>query len=154
VPPTEKACGRCGIIKDMGEFHVANNRRDGRQVWCKPCVSETTLARHKGDPAGHARRVREYYHRHPARRADAHLRWRLGIPAGTYDRMLAEQDGKCAICGTDKAGGNGKRLSVDHNADTGAVRGLLCSSCNNGLGRFAHDADRLNTAADYIKKYS
>lgn len=47
-----------------------------------------------------------------------------------YDRMFEYQHGRCAICGTEEAGGNSTRLRVDHCHISGLVRGLLCDRCN------------------------
>lgn len=51
-----------------------------------------------------------------------------------YDRLHAHQDGKCYICGQPEPV-KGRRLSVDHNHETGEIRGLLCSRCNPILGK-------------------
>jgi recombination endonuclease VII len=60
-----------------------------------------------------------------------YLKYRYGLSKEDYERMLDEQGGVCAICGSapDK-----QRLSVDHNHGTGKVRGLLCHKCNLALG--------------------
>ena len=42
--PTEKRCGACGLPKPVDEFHAANTKADGRQSWCKECL--TTRNRH------------------------------------------------------------------------------------------------------------
>lgn len=55
-----------------------------------------------------------------------------GITPEDYDRMDAEQDGKCAACARPPLK---YRLAVDHNHDTGKVRGLLCVPCNRALWR-------------------
>ena len=52
-----------------------------------------------------------------------------GITLEDYDLMLIEQEGKCAVCGSDDPKGKG-RFHVDHDHDTGKVRGLLCHYCN------------------------
>lgn len=67
-----------------------------------------------------------------------------GIDTAEYDRLLAVQGGKCAICGRKPTGR--MRLAVDHDHKTGAVRGLLCSgdpSCNHSLLGGAHDDPRM-----------
>lgn len=74
-----------------------------------------------------------------------------GITAEDYARMLQDQGGKCAIC--DKKPVK-RRLSVDHNHKTGAVRGLLCTRCNHKLlGSANEDVTILRRAADYLEKY-
>jgi hypothetical protein len=78
-----------------------------------------------------------------------HMRRKFGLTIAQIDAMLERQGGKCAICRTDTPGGRG-RFHVDHCHATGRVRGLLCSDCNLGLGRFKDDTELLQTAADYI----
>ena len=58
-----------------------------------------------------------------------------GITLETYNRMLEEQDGVCALCGRDNGS---RRLCVDHDhsfepGDPASVRGLLCGICNKRL---------------------
>jgi hypothetical protein len=52
--------------------------------------------------------------------------------------LLAFQDHKCALCRTDAHGG--VNWAVDHDHETGEVRGLLCLRCNVGLGYFEKTA--------------
>jgi len=65
-----------------------------------------------------------------------------------------KQNGKCAICKkpeTRKTGNKIRELSIDHCHKTGKVRGLLCDSCNNGLGRFKDSVKLLESALKYLK---
>lgn len=54
----------------------------------------------------------------------------LGVTDAEYAAMLERQGGGCAICGTTP---KTRRLNVDHDHKTGAVRGLLCHRCNRAL---------------------
>jgi hypothetical protein len=87
------------------------------------------------------------------RKFDENLRAKYGVTTEDYQRMLAAQDGRCAICGTNEPKGRGKRLHVDHCHTGGQVRGLLCVNCNNGLGNFADDPARLAAAVSYLGKW-
>ena len=68
---------------------------------------------------------------------------RYGITQDDYEQMLERQDHKCAMCGSlDPCMGGrhpvacerNRNFHVDHDHETGKVRGLLCSGCNQKLG--------------------
>lgn len=69
--------------------------------------------------------------------------------------MQDEQGGRCAACGRPETSlgnhGKVKRLAVDHNHETGEVRGLLCLSCNVALGLVDDDVNRLLALAEYLR---
>ena len=69
-----------------------------------------------------------------------------------YKKLLIQQKNKCAICGKHKSLQK-CNLNIDHNHKTGKVRGLLCNSCNLGLGSFQDSSILLNRAAKYINKW-
>lgn len=73
--------------------------------------------------------------------------------AHRYAEYLQLQDGRCAICGTGEPGGtrlHGNRFALDHDHDTGLVRGLLCHRCNVGLG-YLNTPELLAAAAEYLR---
>lgn len=76
-----------------------------------------------------------------------------GISSADYRALLRAQKGVCALCGKKRFGWlKGKReLAIDHDHETGKVRGLLCGDCNTALGRFGEDPARLRAAADYLE---
>lgn len=84
----------------------------------------------------------------------ARLRHRYGIEVAEYDRLLAQQGGRCAICKEPSGGGRSKphhkRLCVDHDHDSGRVRGLLCDSCNLAIG-YAGTIEVLLAAVEYLR---
>jgi hypothetical protein len=67
-----------------------------------------------------------------------------------YGTLLAAQGGICAICGGPPTG-MGKSYHVDHDHETGIVRGLLCSNCNTALGLLGDDPSRLAAAIRYLQ---
>jgi hypothetical protein len=73
-----------------------------------------------------------------------------GIEPGEYERMYEEQGGVCFICR--RANGRTKRLAVDHDHDTGLVRGLLCGPCNKFVGYVRNSADAFRRGAAYLDR--
>lgn len=96
------------------------------------------------------REFRSRPHAQLARR-DLVLRSTYGISLAEYDDMLESQSGSCAICSTTPEE-NGRRLDVDHCHETGRVRGLLCASCNLGIGKFKDNPSLLAEAIKYLVK--
>jgi hypothetical protein len=77
---------------------------------------------------------------------------RYGITQEQFDAMLEHQGNRCAICRTDTpCPTSGKTWHIDHDHETGRVRGLLCNSCNRGIGQLGDDPDRLESAARYLR---
>lgn len=74
---------------------------------------------------------------------------RYGLTEEDYDRLVASQDGACAICRREPP--EGTNLAVDHSHADGRVRGLLCGPCNVGLGMFRDDPALLRAAIDYLR---
>lgn len=78
-----------------------------------------------------------------------------GIEHDSVKEMFKQQDGKCAICGSEGFILNPKqelKLVVDHCHKSGKVRGMLCHNCNRALGLFKDSVESLNKAIDYLNK--
>lgn len=71
-----------------------------------------------------------------------------------YGNLKKLQGGGCSVCGAEKFDENGGRLAIDHNHQTGEVRGLLCRNCNAGLGLFRDDPFLLRMAIIYLCRES
>jgi len=67
-----------------------------------------------------------------------------------FQEMYAKQGGCCAICKHPPTSGRGNTLHVDHDHETGKVRGLLCHSCNTSLGGFRDSQSVLWAAIEYL----
>ncbi len=113
-------CQKCGETKPRDAFYSLRHTTAPRRP-CKACILQDKRARYAaqdGDRVSHAQVLREKYHLTPAE----------------YERMLVAQGGRCAICRqpetTRGRSGAPRRLAVDHDHRTGAVRNLLCHRCN------------------------
>jgi hypothetical protein len=71
-----------------------------------------------------------------------------GLSDADYQALLLRQGGVCGIC---KRKPGKRRLCVDHDHETGQVRGLLCGRCNSGLGFYGDDARLTRRAAAYLE---
>lgn len=72
------------------------------------------------------------------RRETSRLKHRYNLSKEDWDRMFEKQNGCCAICGKHQSE-FAKTLGIDHNHQTGKIRGLLCYNCNRALGLFYTD---------------
>ncbi len=90
------------------------------------------------------------------------LKSQYGLTVEDYDKMLEKQNGVCAICKqeetyiTYRSRKSGRmtlsRLCIDHNHNTGQIRGLLCRRCNHGLGSFEDSVELFKNAIAYLRK--
>ena len=117
-----KACTVCKEVKPLTEFTLIRKDYSNK---CKPCMTD-------------------------------YVRWvnieRIhGVNKDEYFEMLKAQNGVCAICY--RTNRNSERyLSVDHDHETGKIRGLLCITCNAMLGN-AYDTEAiLFSGIDYLRQ--
>lgn len=81
-------------------------------------------------------------------RRDYDWQYRYGLSPEQYFELFQQQEGKCKICGKELPAG--KYLSVDHNKETGEIRGLLCPQCNTLLGMANDNTEILEAAIQYL----
>ena len=89
------------------------------------------------------------YWKNPTAERERHLVRKYGVTLTDYASMLASQDGECAVCGKKQE----RAFDVDHDHATGAVRGLLCTSCNRMIGHSGDSPERLRSAAAYLESF-
>jgi hypothetical protein len=137
-----KVCKTCNTEKEVEEFSKGKGYKDGIRPHCIECRREYEV---------------ESYHKHKHKRPydyetdkDRKLKATYGISYKEYKTMLEAQNGQCAICGTTSTG-NRKAFHVDHDHETGEVRGLLCGNCNSGIGNLRDDIGLLKRAIQYLE---
>ena len=78
------------------------------------------------------------------------IKKKFNLTLEQWNEMFNAQNGCCKICGKHQSELK-IRLAVDHNHETGKIRGLLCDGCNRGIGYFQESQEALVKAADYLK---
>jgi hypothetical protein len=160
-----KRCSTCGIWRPLTQYYTAKGTRDGLRGDCKPCFRERAAKRYQENPGPARERAREWARNNPervkarmekdkasgrkaARDRQSYIRRTYGLTEADYDLLVAKQGARCATCGyrpTGKA-----RLHLDHDHDTGAIRGFLCFRCNNGIGDFGDSVGVLLNVIAYL----
>jgi len=97
--------------------------------------------------------AREYAKANPLKQRKMWLKRKYNISLDSYRILLESQSGKCAICYNENDNKRHKYLCVDHNHDTGKVRGLLCHSCNATIGYAKESVSTLKKSIEYLEKY-
>ena len=128
-----QTCTKCDETKPLTEFHKSKDHRYGVRPDCKSCVQK--------------------------RVADRWVQYKYGLTDEEVQELLVKQDHKCAGCGSAAAPRMVTRqrwskigLCVDHDHDTGRVRGLLCSACNSALGQVKDNPAVLMNLAGYLER--
>jgi len=154
--PKWKVCKRCGLTKEIDAFNFHYGKKDLHRNECKDCQKEWSKEYYKTIAVEEREKRKLHYKNNPKEAHNRHLMGKFKISRIDYERMLREQDGKCAICGSDKPSINGKKpkhFAVDHDHITGNVRALLCTKCNAGLGNYKDSPSLLRKAARYLESF-
>lgn len=138
---TTSYCHGCKTDKPLADFGTINGRPRPR---CKPC---------------HNTYRRAHYRQSPRVLADVRMRnlARYGLTPEDYDRKHTEQGGVCAICGRPETStskhGLTRLLAVDHDHQTGAIRDLLCASCNLVVGHLEKNPVDPHRFTEYLDRH-
>lgn len=130
-----KECQLCREWKPESEYRPHRTTPDGLRARCQECYRSTY------DPAAsRARMLMRNYRLTPEQ----------------YDALAAAQGNACATCGTKDSGGKSWHIDHDHACCPGkkscgsCLRGLLCSDCNQVLGKVRDDASTLARMIEYL----
>ena len=133
-----KTCIYCKVEQALVCFNKQPGNKDGLNNSCKKCRLAYRSAQKKANP----RKFKNY-----------HLKHYYNITIEQYDELYLVQGGNCAICKL-HSGNFERQLHVDHCHKTGQVRGLLCISCNRGIGFLQDSRTNLQAADAYLAKFT
>lgn len=140
-------------VRPKGKRIVAKNKRrpigPGNFEWVDVLFDYSTREGRYAWQKAHRAANKDFYR-------DRQLRKNFGISLEEYNGILESQNGACALCGkaeTRKRKGLLLPLFVDHDHETSKNRGLLCITCNYGIGAFCDDPKLIAKAAAYVTKW-
>jgi hypothetical protein len=145
-------CTKCGEYKDTNCFRPRRWLKRGFHSWCKDCEKVGNKLRYELNYIPKPKIVKEINPDEVKLEAKKRmLKYRYKLDYNNYLLLYEQQDRKCKICNVEKELGTVNGLLVDHCHTTNKVRGLLCSNCNSGLGKFMENYDIIIKASQYIK---
>jgi hypothetical protein len=142
----------CKEVKPLADFNKDKKGRDGHGYRCKPCANSRASSNYFENHEVRKEKNRAYGKQPKVRvrTRELHFHARYGITIEDYDRLLATQDGVCAICRTKCRDVREREWTVDHDHTTNEVRGILGDKCNRILGLFKDDPDVIDAAIKYL----
>lgn len=147
-----KLCRGCQTKKHISEFSTGTRSKDGLRYTCKECDNAKARERYKGKAGDviRTRNARYQYKKGTQEGNRERLLAKYGLTFESYEALLEEQGRRCKICGALEGERGRPMLAVDHDHETGLVRGLLCDPCNRALGMFKDDPEILASAIQYL----
>lgn len=131
-----KICFRCKNDLPLEDYKYRTDKPHLKMSYCIKCYNSKRYERRKkNDPEL------------KAKDKGRDLKRRYNLSLEEYYRMYIDQNHRCAICGKKS---ENKKLAVDHNHSTGAIRALLCSNCNTMIGLAKEDPYILQSAMNYL----
>ncbi len=168
---TEKNCHECGAKLEVNVNWYAAFMKAHSNI-CKECYRSKGRERYKNNrekiinwykdnKEKIKERRRNQYRNNPEKKRERDRKWResnkdrvreygwrhqgINITYREYEKMYEEQGGKCLFCGKEF-----KVLAVDHNHNTGEIRGLLCLRCNLKIEAY-ENVDVRNNIIKYLE---
>ena len=136
-----KYCKCCNKLLPKSEFHKCFTNKDGLSVSCKSCRKIQNAKRYKQN--------KEYWKAYNGRNKSNRLVNEYGIDYEEYRKIIKLQNNKCKICGCELE--SERKSFIDHNHETGEIRGVLCPSCNTAIGLLQDNTNILAQAMLYVE---
>lgn len=161
-----KICCKCKLGKPRKYFDSSKETKDNLDPRCKKCRSMAYMVARKADPNKFRERgkiaVAKWRNNNPLYRRKSYVEKMYGCGVEELEKFIKEHLDKngqvCEICkqpcdaiGKVKKKGY-RRLVVDHDHETGKLRGIICDHCNNALGMLHDDIKIIKEVINYLNK--
>ena len=157
-----RICSKCKVEKSLDDFY--KNKKQGHSYYCKECQKGYVADKNGGYKL--KKLVKTDTHKQcrmcltmipldsktyctpceSERQRTRNLKIKYDITPDDYNALFVKQEGRCGICKKVKD----ENLCVDHDHETGVVRGLLCTKCNKAIGLLGDSREGVQDALDYL----
>lgn len=144
-----KICNDCKDNLPSSHFRIRKLKYNvGLSPYCIKCLKLRNIKYKKYNSDVY----KKWYKSNPDRNKNYKLVANYGITLDQYNELLKQQNFKCKICDNSKSNSKlSTKLFVDHCHISGKIRGLLCDSCNKGLGLFKDNKELLKKSIKYLE---
>jgi len=136
-----RTCSHCKEFLNWDSFNRNKKGRNGRKSICRACTQKAfnklLSHRRKNEPEV----LRDMYRKKVLKT--------YNLTPESFELLKEKQNGVCGVCEKETEG----NLYVDHCHKTGEVRGLLCNTCNSGIGKLGDKSNSLYKAYVYLFKF-
>lgn len=136
----------CSVLKE--DVNWSHYRYEKSDYVCDPCYKEYQKQYHLNKQEKRKKQSAEYYKQNKERllkqQKYSTIKRKYGLSKEQYEEVM--KDAVCEICGDEK------KLCIDHDHDTGKVRGVLCRTCNMGIGLLGDKYQQVLQAAKYLEE--
>lgn len=140
------------FCKNSHDLSIKGRDKIGR---CKECRKQGGQRRYRKDPKKRCEYLRKWRKANPERSRLSIFLYatKIRVSLAQVAELYKIQDNCCALCKRHETEFT-KRLSIDHNHQTGKIRGLLCANCNNRVVKVVEDhSDLIPKAQKYLDNY-
>lgn len=146
----EKQCIKCGQSKSRSQFTISRRHADGRLNTCKECKNGPN-GEYQQNRTTRIQNAQTYYSNNKEIISKNNQVRKYGVSSSWLEERYSIQKSLCEICKRD--GGIKKSLCIDHDHQTGEVRGLICGKCNTAIGMVEESTEILMAIIEYLERY-
>lgn len=143
-----KICSKCNEDQPLSSYHKNKDSPDGHQSVCKECKKHYRKHYYHREVDKWTTQSKEWYENNKERKSltskKKHVNSYFGITVEEYDAYF--KDACCGICDATE------RLVLDHCHNTGVIRGVLCNTCNSGIGMLKDNPELLKKGIEWLTK--
>lgn len=144
-------CRTCLAVKPINQFHLSRHKTPERQ--CKACKHARQYERRRDPVVAELVNANARKNYNPTVRRFHRMKSLYGLTQEAFMDLWDKQSGECAVCRSELEMTGKRGAQVDHDHESGRVRGLLCGNCNIALGHLKESVERIHGLLAYVEGF-